>query len=216
MPVAESPVGQGGEVGGVEPAGGTTPDDPALVERAKAGDAQARELLFLRHRGVAYKVAYRLLGNDQDAQDAVQDGLLKAFSALADFDGRSAFRTWLVRVVTNATLDLGRKRGRRATLGLPHGNGRSDDHDDHAFEPAIDDDPARGLQRADLRRALDAALARLSPKLRTTFVLFAEAGLTYQEVAETLGIPIGTVMSRIHEARQKLMGSEELRAIDLP
>ena len=84
------------------------------------------------------------------------------------------------------------------------------------LEPAVDDDPARGLHRADLRHALDAALARLSPKVRTTFVLFAEAGLSYKEIAEAQGVPIGTVMSRMNYARQKLQSSPGLQGLDEP
>jgi RNA polymerase sigma-70 factor (ECF subfamily) len=191
------------------------PDDETLVRRARGGDRVACEDLFQRHRGVAYRVAYRLLGNESDALDAVQDGLLKAFLGLADFDGRSVFRTWLVRIVTNAALDLGRKRGRRAALGLNAGlgtgaNGEDDPPRGHP-EPAVDFDPAHGLHRDDLRRMLDAALERLSPPVRTTFVLFAEAGLSYKEIAESQGVPIGTVMSRLHYARQKLQASIDVQ-----
>src|SRR4051812_35045938 len=92
------------------PTGVPAPDDETLVRLARGGSRAACEDLFQRHRGVAYRVAFRLLGNEQDALDAVQDGLLKAFTGLNDFDGRSGFRTWLVRVVTNAAIDLGRKR----------------------------------------------------------------------------------------------------------
>jgi RNA polymerase sigma-70 factor (ECF subfamily) len=201
------------------PAGVAAPDDETLVRLARQGDRPASEELFHRHRGVAYRVAYRLLGNEQDALDAVQDGLLKAFSGLAEFDGRSGFRTWLVRVVSNAAIDLGRKRGRRMVfgVGLGAGSGPAGGHgtQGHAHrpgrngdarppEPAAEDDPAGGLHREDLRRALNAALGRLSPTVRTTFVLFAEAGLSYKEIAETQGVAIGTVMSRIYYARRKL------------
>jgi RNA polymerase sigma-70 factor, ECF subfamily len=193
------------------PTGVATPDDETLVRLVRGGSRSACEELFQRHRGVSYRVAYRLLGNEQDALDAAQDGLLKAFAGLDDFDGRSSFRTWLVRIVSNAAIDLGRKRGRRAALGIAPGRGSGpSDHgqgDDHRRpEPAIDDDPAQGLHRQDLRRALDAALGRLSFPVRTTFVLFAEAGLSYKEIAETQDVPIGTVMSRLHYARQKLQG----------
>src|SRR3954447_9373281 len=96
------------------PAGVAVPDDDeTLVVLARQGSRPACEELFHRHRGVAYRVAFRLLGNDQDAEDAVQDGLFKACLALGDFDGRSGFRTWLVRIVSNAAIDLGRKRSRR-------------------------------------------------------------------------------------------------------
>lgn len=198
------------------PTGGATPDDETLVRLARGGDRSACEVLFQRHRAVAFRVAYRLLGNEPDALDAVQDGLLKAFANLAEFDGRSGFRTWLVRVVSNAAIDLGRRRGRRAALGLGTGWGAagSDNGDGHRPEigPATEDDPARGLHRQDLRAALDAALARLGTPIRTAFVLFAEAELSYKEIAEFQNVPIGTVMSRIHAARHKLQALLEDQA----
>ncbi len=88
-------------------------DDEALVRLARQGNRSACEELFQRHRGFVYRVAFRLLGHEEDAKDAVQDGFTKAFAGLSAFDGRSGFRTWLMRIVTNAALDLGRKRGRR-------------------------------------------------------------------------------------------------------
>ena len=196
------------------PAGGTAPEDETLVRLARQGSRPACDELFRRHRGIAYRVAYRLLGNEQDALDAVQDGSLKAFSGLDDFDGRSGFRTWLVRIVSNAAIDLGRKRGRRAVLGGGRGGGGGGDGEPRHPGASDGDDPARGLHREDLRRALDAALARLSPKLRTTFVLFAEAGFSYKEIAEAQHVPIGTVMSRLHEARQKLQSFPEIQALE--
>lgn len=179
-----------------------TPDE-ILVDRARRGDRSACEELFYRHRGAAFGIAYRLLGHEQDAQDAVQDGLVKAIAHLRDFDGRSGFRTWLLRIVTNAALDVGRKRKRRPTVTLGDGS-------TNGVEPSRLEDPAHGLYRQDLRRVLDAALARLSPSARTTFVLFAEAGMSYKEIAETLEIPIGTVMSRLNHARMKLQSFLDL------
>jgi RNA polymerase sigma-70 factor (ECF subfamily) len=170
--------------------------DEALVEQARSGDAPAREELFRRHFGIAYRVAFRLLGHDQDALDAVQDGFLKAVRHLADFDGRSEFRTWLLRVVTNAALDLGRRRRRRPSVSLDE---LAADTGGFTLE-----DPTRGLHGEDLRRLVGAALDRLSPPIRATFVLFAEAGLSYKEIAEAQDVPLGTVMSRLHFARQKL------------
>jgi RNA polymerase sigma-70 factor, ECF subfamily len=171
--------------------------DEQLVERAREGDRRSQEELFRRHWGVSYRVAFRLLGNEQDALDAVQDALLKAVQHLGDFDGRSGFRTWLLRIVNNAALDSGRRRRRRPAIRLA-------DAETNGHEPAITEDPARDLRRLDLRRALDAALDRLSPATRATFVLFAEAELSYKDIAECQGVPIGTVMSRLHYARQKL------------
>jgi RNA polymerase sigma-70 factor, ECF subfamily len=173
-----------------------TPDE-TLVDLARRGDRPAREELFRRHWDVARRVAYRLLGNEQDALDAVQDGLMKAVVHLDAFDGRSGFRTWLLRIVTNAALDSGRKRRRRPALRLVDAEGE-------ISEAAVQDDPARGLHRDDLRRVLNAALDRLSPETRATFVLFAEAGLSYKDIAECQDLPVGTVMSRMHYARHKL------------
>jgi RNA polymerase sigma-70 factor, ECF subfamily len=175
------------------------PDDEILVSQARSGDNRAREELFSRHFGLACRVAQRVLGHEQDALDAVQDGFLKAVLHLEAFDGRSGFRTWLLRIVTNASLDLGRKRRRRPTLSL-------DDGSTSRTEATVLEDPAAGLNRQDLRKALDSALHRLSPSTRATFVLFAEAGLTYQQIADCQEMPVGTVMSRLHYARQKLQG----------
>lgn len=186
-----------------------TPDE-ILVRRAREREAVAREELFHRYREDAYRVAYRLLGHEQDALDVVQEALIKAFLGLGDFDGRSGFRYWLLRIVGNTALDWGRRRQRRTILSI--GNGRSD-----LPEPAFDDDPARRLHQQDLRRTLDKALDHLSPKIRTTFVLFAELGLSYKEIAETQDVPIGTVMSRINAAREKLQQNldwEKLKSLN--
>jgi RNA polymerase sigma-70 factor, ECF subfamily len=172
-----------------------TPDE-TLVQSARTGDRLARDELFVRHRNESYRLAYRLLGNDQDALDVVQESMLKAFSAIQEFDGRSGFRTWLLRIVTNTAYDWGRRRKRRAVA-------RGGD-DAGGPEPATHDDPARGLHQQDLRHRLNQALAHLTPTIRTTFILFAELGLSYKEIAETQHVPIGTVMSRIHAAREKL------------
>ena len=97
------------------------------------------DMLFVRHRTPAYRVAMRLLGNEADALDAVQEGFVKALVNLDGFQGRSSFKTWLMRVVSNAALDLGRKRGRRSGKPL-------DAEDDADPDPGLMtwDDPARG------------------------------------------------------------------------
>ena len=180
-----------------EVAGDVDTTDELLVNLARNGDRAAREELCRRHVGVSYRVAYRLLGHEEDAHDAVQDGLIKAMLHLDDFDGRSGFRTWLIRIMTNAALDAGRKRKRRPSVAMSS-------VDLSGREPSIEEDPALRLRQADLRQAIDAGLATLKPAIRATFVMFAEAGLSYGEIASAQGVPIGTVMSRIHYARQKL------------
>src|SRR3954462_3155060 len=88
------------------------PTDDALLSRFTAGDRAALDDLFRRYRGVAYRVAYRLLGREADALGAVQDGFVNALTHLDRFGGRSTFKTWLLRVVCNAALDIGRQRKR--------------------------------------------------------------------------------------------------------
>jgi RNA polymerase sigma-70 factor (ECF subfamily) len=148
---------------------------------------------------VSYRVAYRLLGREADALDAVQDGFVNALTHLDRFGGRSSFKTWLLRVVCNAALDIGRQRKRDERVPQAPLDPAPD-----RFGP--DDQPPAdaGLEREDLRRAIDAALARLPDAQRETFVLHVEGELTYREVADALGISIGTVMSRLFYARQKL------------
>ncbi len=172
------------------------PDD-ALLRRAAAGDGAALDALFRRYWPVAYRVAYRLLGNEADALDAVQDGFVNALTHLHRFRGHSSFKTWLLRVVGNAALDLGRQRRRRDARAAGAAPG-----DETPLRDPVP--PDGGLDRADLRRLLDRALAALPEAQRRTFVLHAGDGLTYREVADALGISIGTVMSRVFYARQRL------------
>lgn len=176
------------------------PTDAVLLDRFSAGDRAALDELFRRYRTVAYRVAYRLLGREPDALDAVQDGFVKALTNLDRFRGHSTFKTWLLRIVCNAALDLGRQRKREGwndkagnVAGTPE-----------AFGPANLPAADAGLERADLRRTIDAALAQLPAPQRQTFVLHVDGELSYREVADTLGISIGTVMSRLFYARQKL------------
>jgi len=175
------------------------PGDDDLLARFGAGDRRALDELFRRYRQPAYRVAYRLLGNEPDALDAVQEGFVKALTHLQGFQGRSSFKTWLLRVISNAALDLGRQRGRREMLSLDAPGADN-------LDPQLTtlDEVGQGLERADLRVLLDRALATLSETQRQTFVLYADAELSYREVAEAMETSIGTVMSRLYYARQKL------------
>jgi RNA polymerase sigma-70 factor, ECF subfamily len=182
---------------------GTIPfvlSDEALLKQAVAGDRESLEELFKRYRLVAYRVAHRLLGNEADALDAVQDAFVKALVHLPSFQGRSSFKTWMLRVVSNAALDLGRQRGRREAVSMDALGPKYREE----CEPLLEPNPSRELDRLDLRRKLQEALAQLPAAQRQTFVLHAEAELSYREVAETLGISIGTVMSRLYYARLRL------------
>lgn len=174
-------------------------DDGLLLDRSQRGDRSALEELFHRHRTIAYRVAYRLLGNEADALDAVQDAFVKVLTHLKGFEGRSSFKTWLLRVVSNAALDYGRQRGRRESIERDDGAGEM-----HHEPAANQEEPGCDLEWAELRSLLRDALAQLPAAQRRTFVLHVDGDLTYREVADVLGISVGTVMSRLFYARQKL------------
>jgi RNA polymerase sigma-70 factor (ECF subfamily) len=185
------------------PLGPPAATDAQLLGRYARGRREALDELFRRHRGPAYRVAYRLLGQEADALDAVQNGFVKALRHLGGFRGRSSFKTWLLRIVTNAALDLRRQRDRRKALAADAGRlrGRA------AEPPAAAGDPGRGAEEAEFRQQLARALAGLPAPHRKTFVLHADGGLSYREVADVLGIPVGTVMSRLFYARRRLRES---------
>jgi RNA polymerase sigma-70 factor (ECF subfamily) len=174
--------------------------DEQLLACFAAGNRQALDELFRRYRQPAYRVAYRLLGHEADALDAVQEGFMKALTHLHSFQGRSSFKTWLLRVVSNAALDLGRQRGRRDTVRLdaPHNRDLTDSR------LLTADETGRRLERDELRHQLHKALDCLSEVQRQTFVLFADGELSYREIAEAMHTSIGTVMSRLFYARRKL------------
>jgi RNA polymerase sigma-70 factor, ECF subfamily len=205
MPIASAGVLAGGgldrlEQLRLEELNGSALSDDELLTQYQAGRRTALDELFRRYRLLAYRVAYRLLGNEADALDAVQEGFVKVLVHLNTFEKRSSFKTWLLRVISNAAFDLGRQRGRQELLSLD----APDAEDRDGPQPVIDDNPAHGLERADLRHLLNEALRTLPESQRRTFVLHADAELSYREVAEVMRISIGTVMSRLYYARQKL------------
>ena len=163
---------------------------------AQGGDREAMDALLRRHHGRIWAVCRRLMGNDADAADATQEAMLLVVRRLSTFDGRARFTTWAHRVTTNACLDELRRRGRRPAPGLP-----DDDHDD----PRATASGAPGVATEVAGRLrIDAALAALPEEFRLPVVLRDVAGHDYGEIAEILGIPPGTVRSRIARGRGRL------------
>ncbi|MBL7140490.1 MAG: RNA polymerase sigma factor [Planctomycetes bacterium] len=173
--------------------------DGALVERLKEGDTKALDDLFRRHRDAAYGIAYRLVGSREDALDVVQESFIHVMRGIEGFRGQSSFRTWLYRIVTHAALDYRRYRSHRRAESLDAENAP-----EPAAEGPTQQTPPEEAAEHDLRRAIDEALANISEKNRAALVLYAMEGMSYKEVAEVLGISVGTVMSRIFNARQRL------------
>ncbi|MBI5866364.1 MAG: sigma-70 family RNA polymerase sigma factor [Planctomycetes bacterium] len=175
--------------------------DQQLVEAATRGDRESRRRLFERFREPAYQSAFRVTGRHEDALDVVQDAFIRAFDRLAEFQRESGFKTWLLRIVTNRSLDV--LRARKVRLAAPLEAGDEEGRIEPP-SPADQSDPARGAEQAELAARLQAAIDTLPPDQRTVFALFATGGLSYGEIAEAVGIPIGTVMSRLFHARKKL------------
>jgi RNA polymerase sigma-70 factor (ECF subfamily) len=162
------------------------------VRAAQGGDRAALDLLLRRHYDRLYALCRRMTGDDADAADACQEGLLAIVRGLGSFDGRSAFGTWAYRVTANACLDELRRRRRRPEPGLPEGAG----------EVASPVDAVEGMT---VRLDVDQALQKLPTDYRAAVVLRDVCGLSYEEIAQTLGIPPGTVRSRIARGRNALM-----------
>lgn len=171
-------------------------DDASLISAARAGDTVALDRLLRRHYDRVLAVCRRVTGHDADAADAAQEALMAIVRGLDRFDGRSSFGTWVYRIATNASLDELRRRRRRPLLagGQPDAPGT---------EP-VDATAANRLDAIDARSELDAALAGLAEEFRVAVVLRDVGDLDYAEIAEVLGVPLGTVKSRIARGRALL------------
>lgn len=163
-----------------------------LIRRAQNGDQPALDALLRAHYDRIYAVCRRIAGNDADALDATQDALIAVVKGLPRFDGRARFGTWAYRVASNACLDELRRRKRRPDPGLPEVEEAPE-----GGQPLLD-------QQISDRLTLDDALRRVRPEWREPVVLRDVGGLDYAEIAEQLGIPPGTVRSRIARGRRQL------------
>jgi RNA polymerase sigma-70 factor (ECF subfamily) len=173
-------------------------DDEALVAAAQGGDRDALDALLRRHHDRVYALCRRITGHDADAHDATQEALLAIVRGLPRFDGRARFGTWAYRIATNACLDELRRRRRRPVPGLP-------DLDRPSQGPAGLAGRSPGVDAAIADRLdVDAALATLPEDFRAAVVLRDLCALDYAEIAEVLGIPPGTVRSRIARGRAVL------------
>jgi RNA polymerase sigma-70 factor (ECF subfamily) len=170
-------------------------EDGALVRAAQSGDRGALDALLRRHHDRVLSLCRRLAGNEADALDATQEALLSIVRGLPGFDGRAAFTTWAYRVATNACLDELRRRGRRPVPGLP---------EDRDGLPRAAPELAAGIEVLPDRLAVDAALAQLPEEFRVAVVLRDLCDLEYADISEALGIPPGTVRSRIARGRSLL------------
>jgi RNA polymerase sigma-70 factor (ECF subfamily) len=167
------------------------PDDLDLLRRASGGDGKAFHVLVDRHVQRLYRLATSLVGNASDAEDVLQEALAGAYRGLGRFEGRSSVKTWLTRILVTQAAKWRRDRRRMGEV-IPH----AAPHE----EPVV-----RGASEGvDHRIDLQAALQKLSPEHREVLTLREFDGLAYEEIAEVLGVPRGTVESRLHRARAEL------------
>lgn len=176
-------------------------DDQELVEASRKGKAEAFGELVRRHQGRLYPTLLRLTGSAEDAQDLLQESFLRAYRKLGRFQGESSFYTWLYRLSVN--LALSHQRRRKGPARLSELRVDRELELDPADRPERSD-PTLPLELAERDATIQAALDALAPDHRAVVVLKEFDGLRYEEIAETLGVPVGTVRSRLHRARNEL------------
>ena len=177
------------------PDGLDPPSDRWLVDKVREGDVGAYEVLVRRHRARIHRIAWRMLGDHDDAEDVTQDVVIALWTALSGFTGGSAFTTWLYRVVVNRCLN---HRRRRRTVDL-----QESDH------PAVPGPERRVVAGRQLEAGL-AAIAHLPDDLRVPLVLVQLEGLSYREASVITKLSEGAVRNRLHRARVAVM--QEMRA----
>ena len=178
--------------------------DGAAVSRARGGDADAFRLLVERHSKPLFRVAYRMTGNEHDADDVVQEAFLRAYRQLESFEERANFGTWLHRITVNCALDLLRARGR-----LDRHYGGDPESAEMSGAAKTDAQQDRLLMSAELRQHVAAAMERLSGNERTAFVLRHFEGMPVEEIGKTLGIQVNAAKHTIFRAVRKLRESLE-------
>jgi RNA polymerase sigma-70 factor (ECF subfamily) len=175
--------------------------DVDLVGQARTGDTDAFRLLVERHSRSLFGLAYRMTGNQSDAEDVVQESFLRAYRQLRSFDQRAGFGTWLYRIAVNCSLDLIRARGRRMEAFAPA--------NEDAFDPVAeastgDAGPERLAWSGEIRQRVAAGMARLSPIERAAFVLRHFEGMRIEEMSRVLGCQPGAAKHSVFRAVQKL------------
>ncbi len=173
-------------------------DDDRLVDLAIDGDQRAFEILMEKHESKMYAVALRMCKNREDAQDCLQDAMLRIYKALPTFKGQSSFSTWAYRITMNTCLDdLRRKKVRQASS--------LDQMLEVGWAPVDENNTAeRHLENSELKRNLSRAIQTLPEEMRAAVVLRDVQGFSYEEIANMLSTNVGTVKSRISRGREKL------------
>lgn len=174
-------------------------DDRRLIAECLGGRRDAFGELVFRYQARLYNAAVRLIDNPEDAADVVQESFLSAYQALHTFKGDAEFYTWLYRIAFNTAISLKRKKRAAVSLDATGPDGGLDPDD-----PSEVIKPGSALERSEDEARLWEAMNRLSAEHREVLVLKDIDGMKYEEIAEILGVPIGTIRSRLHRARLEL------------
>ena len=180
----------------------TREDELDIIRRVLDGDVNAFEQIVLTHQKNIYNLALKMVGNPDDAFDITQDAFLRAYNSLASFHGDSKLSVWLYRLTSNICIDFLRKKKRRNEVSLTV---QDDDEEDQLLQiPDERFSPESEVERTEQREAIRAGLMQLPENDRQILVLRELNGLSYEEIAETLELELGTVKSKLFRARKKL------------
>ena len=174
--------------------------DHALIEDCLSGRQEAFGQLVERHQNRLFYSLLRLLGSAEDAQDVAQDAFIQAFEKLSSFRGQSQFYSWLFRIAFNLAM-TGQRKQKRRQVSL---NAQQDVFGNNLRDEHPDTEPSYEMDVSDRQRLVQQALSELSEEFRTALILKEMDGMSYEEIAEVLDVPKGTVRSRIHRARLEL------------
>ena len=180
------------------------PTDRTYVARTRAGDSDAYRVLVERHGRALFRLAFRMTGNQQDAEDVVQESFLRAYRQLSKFDERASFGTWLYRIAANCSLDLVRSRKRRSEHQPLNGDLPAEAEDPVLSLPSTDPTPERAALSSEVRDRLAEAMNDLSATERTAFVLRHFEGMRIEEVSRVLECQPGAAKHSVFRAVQKL------------
>jgi RNA polymerase sigma-70 factor (ECF subfamily) len=178
-------------------------DEIALIQAARGGDLDAFNRLVLGYQDLVYNHAYRMIGEEESADDATQNTFISAYNHLGSFRGGS-FKAWLLRIVTNACYDELRRRKRRPTVPLEPLDDTGEEVESAHWMVDPIDQPEKQVEQAELQRAIQHCLDNLPSDFRSTVIMVDIQGLDYFEAAQAIGKPIGTIKSRLARARLRL------------
>ncbi len=180
-----------------------TPDELAMVERARKGDLAAYDALVRRYQERIYATLYNMTSNHEDANDLAQEAFIKAFQALKSFKGGSSFYTWIYRIAVNRTINFLKQRKSRGHLSLNDLDFNAE-NDPDLVALVSEKTPRREIQLSELQEKLNAAMQKLSEDHRLVITLHDIQGLSHEQIGEIMKCNIGTVRSRLFYARQQM------------